>query len=619
MKLCAGSAIAFQTVEFKTQGVFSLFRSIRWRLISYYLVVIGIIVIAIGVFFIWFLNHFYMQTLRENLYSQARLAGALVEEKIDDDIFPAEIDRLFKNLGSELKIRLTLIASDGTVLADSDENPALMENHDDRPEIIEAWQQDQGTATRHSATLKEDMYYLAVPLKLEGETSGGKNSALVIRLALPLSTIDRALANLKLFILGALFVSFLLASGAAVILSHRFTDPISKIRSASRAIAEGNFEPPLEIKGDDELAKLAGNIKAMGQSLSGQIEKVTGEKNKLEIVVKSMSSGIILTDREMKIELINPAAEKLFDINGKEMIGASLQNVIRNYSLYETLKAVHRDGESRLIELNIFYPRAAAVETYLIPVAGPAENLIGVLLLFHEVTQLRTIEKMRSDFVANVSHELRTPLTAVRGYTETILHEELNHQQLIEFLQIIDRETKRLSALLDDLLDLAQIENEKGYVKKEAVNLKTLIKEAVSRVEDLRLMKDVSIEVVIPETELTVLGNYEWLNQALVNVLENSIKHGKDKGIVKVLLSKEDQVAVIKISDDGPGIPDADLPYVFERFYRVDKARTRKSGGTGLGLSIVKHIMEAHAAEYSLQSKEGSGTVFRFSIPLFRY
>ena len=592
-----------------------MFKGIRLRLIYYYMVVIAVVVIMMGTFFIWFLNYFYRQTLQENLYIQARLAASLVEEMIDRNAPPAEIDTLSKDLGRELGVRLTLVDAEGVVLADSAENPEMMDNHRNRPEIIEAMELEKGIAIRYSVTLEEDMLYMAVPLGSALSNDGSRQIA-VVRLALPLARINQAVSSLLLFIIGALIVSSLAAMMAAVMLSHRITGPIRKISNASREIAKGNFNPSLEVVGRDELAVLAGNITEMGQALNRQMEKVVGEKSKLETVVSSMTSGIILTDHDQNIELVNPAAEELFDLKGDTVIGTTLQKAIRYYSLHESLKAVIREGKPGVMEINLYYPRSAVLETYIIPVRGVEEKVIGILLLFHEVTHLRSLEKMRSDFVANVSHELRTPLTTVRGFTETIMHEELTREQLLDFLQVIDRETGRLSKLLDDLLDLAQIENEKGFVKKEAVDLGKLITEAVQRVEDLRQQKKAELVLDLPAENIFVEGNYEWLCQAIVNILENAIRHGVPEGRINVKLNNLGSQASVEISDSGPGIPEADLPYVFERFYRVDKARSRKSGGTGLGLSIVKHIMEAHDAEYSLESREGSGTLFRFSLPL---
>ncbi len=594
-----------------------MFASIRRRLISYYLVVIAVIVLLIGAFFIWFLNYFYMENLRESLYSQATFTASLVEEMMGREASSAEMDAHFKELGQKLGVRITLIDQEGVVLADSDEDPALMDNHSDRPEIKEAFRNEKkGVATRYSDTLDEEMYYLAVPLDYDFKPDGGEALVFVLRLALPLAVINRAINDLLMFITGALLVSSLIAMGAAFVLSRKITGPIGKISSAARDIAAGNFLPALKVEGRDELAMLAENITEMGRSLKEKIDQVTWQKNKLETVVSSMSSGTILADSDLRVEMINPAAERLFDLDNRGAAGKSLQSLIRYHALHENLKAALRDGRTRIMELSTYYPHSAILETYILPVTGSKKEIIGVLLLFHEVTRLRSIEKMRSDFVANVSHEMRTPLTTLRGYTETILHEELSREQLLEFLSIIDREVTRLSSLVDDLLGLARIENEKDFVEKETVALNQLIDEALGRVESLRDEKGLKIEFTSFTEELYISGNREWLCQALVNILENSIRYGRPDGRIDISVTFDNSSATVEIEDDGPGIPEADLPYVFERFYRVDKARSRKSGGTGLGLSIVKHILEAHATSYTLESTEGKGSVFRFTLPL---
>jgi len=589
-------------------------KGIRRRLIVYYLLVIAVVVILMGVLFVWFFNYFYMQTLRENLYTQARLAAALVEEMAENNLIPEDIDKVITNLGAELGLRITLVDQKGIVLADSAENPFRMENHGDRPEILEALKDQKGEAIRYSVTLDEQMFYLAVPLRglFSGDESG--NPA-IVRLALPLSAINRARSDLLFYIIGALLLSSLFALAAAAILSSKITGPIKKISSASSSIAGGDFYPDLRVDGNDELVDLAANISAMGQNLDKKIKQVLLEKNKFAAVVSSISSGIIFTDSNLDIELINPAAETLFEVKSDKVTGSPVQNIVRYFALYESLKHVNRDGLTRLIEMNLYYPRNVVLETYIIPVTGADNRVNGILLLFHEVTHLRSLEKMRSDFVANVSHELRTPLTTVRGYTETILNEKLSKEELFEFLTIIDRETGRLSSLLDDLLDLSQIENEKSFVRKELVDIASVIEEAVKRVDQSREEKNFQIEVIKTSSLLHVKGNFEWLCQAIVNILENSIRHGNYGGTARIKLNLNDDKVVVEISDNGPGIPEPDLPYVFERFYRADKARSRKSGSTGLGLSIVKHIMEAHGAEYALNSLENVGTTFIFSLP----
>ncbi len=592
-----------------------MFRGIRKRVVANYLLVIAVTVLLMGALFIWFLNYSYLNTLRENLFIQARLTVALVEEMNERGASLDEIDRMCKSLGEELGVRITYIEQDGTVLADSSENPLLMENHGSRPEVVEALSGTRGFKVRYSITLAEEMLYLAVPVKETGLTRDADKRA-VIRLALPLVAVNKAVSDLVLYIIAALLLSSLAALGASYFISSGITGPIQKISKASKAIAKGNYYPSLEIRGKDELADLAINIREMGKTLDHKIEQVLREKNKLESVVSSMDSGIIFLDSRLNVELINPAAENLFEVSRNKVLGSPVRNIIRHYALHENLKAACHDGKPRLLEMNLYSPRNALIEAYIRPIPENSIPAVSILLLFHEVTHLRSLEKMRSDFVANVSHELRTPLTTVRGYTETILNEKLSGEQLEEFLIIIERETKRLSSLIDDLLDLSKIENEKAYVKKNKVKLMDLVTEVLERFKNLEEEIKLNIEGDSIDSALEVTGNREWLCQAMVNIIENSIKYGADDGRVTIKIYPEGNKAVIEISDNGPGIPEADLPYVFERFYRVDKGRSRKSGGTGLGLSIVKHIMEAHEAEYSLESKDKMGTLFRFKLPL---
>lgn len=586
---------------------------IRKRLISNYLVVIAIIVVVMGSFFIWFLHNLYMQTLRDSLSNQARLTLALMAEMRERDAAPAELDQRVKEIGQELGLRVTLVAGDGVVLADSADDPQAMDNHLERPEIQQAILTGKGVASRYSITLDENMLYLAMPLY--SSRPAGDLTA-VVRLAVPLVHIRQAVSNLLKFTLAALLFASMVALASAVVLSRRITEPIETINRAAHAISQGNFTPGFEVRGSDELSALADSIREMGKVIETKLEQLVMEKNKLETIMSSMSSGIVVVDDEMRVELINPAAEQLFDVERNHIIGTSLAKALRHYALYQNVRAVREDGRERRFELDLYYPKTMVLDTHLLPIHDVEGAVKGMLLLFHEVTHLRSLEKMRSDFVANVSHELRTPLTTTRGYTETILHEELTPEQVRGFLEIIDRETLRLSKLLDDLLDLAEIENEKGYVKKEVVSLSSLLREAVERVDGLRQQKQVSIEIFGSKEGPNVLANPEWLSQALANILENSIRHGYERGRVMISLYEQAQDAVVEIADNGPGIPETDLPYIFERFYRVDKARSRRSGGTGLGLSIVKHIMEAHDAVYTLENRAEGGTVFRFSLPL---
>ena len=594
----------------------NLFTGIRWRLISYYLVVIAVVVLVMGIFFISFLNVFYRDNLRANLFAQARLAAALVQEVEARNGPETDLDVLCVNIGQSLGLRVTLIAADGTVLGDSAENPLQMENHLNRVEIEEALQKGAGSASRYSSTLQKDMFYAALLISKDGPPQAEQRLLNgFIRLAVPLSEIHAAISKLQLFIFLALIVSTVAALLVGSALSVRITGPLRVISTAARSIAGGDFEPDLEVEGRDEMAGLARTIGEMGRSLNKKVQQILLEKNKLDAVINAADSGILMVDRKLRIELINPAAEKIFALPREDAVGAPVQSALRYYSLFENLKGVYDDGRPRYFELSLFYPRMITLQVSLVPVIGVRGDVMGVLALFHDITLLRSVEQMRSDFVANVSHELRTPLTAIKGYTETILHQDLTGEELSDFLDIVDRETGRLARLVDSLLDLSAIEGQKATVTKEAFDLVELCKKALLDLEEARCQKKITVQTSLPPQPVYVYGNQEWLRQALVNIIDNSIKYGYPEGIIKLSIQELKEIIAVEISDNGPGVPEADLPYLFERFYRVDKSRTRKSGGTGLGLAIVKHILEAHGASYVIESKPGGGTTFRFSLP----
>ncbi|MEW5784360.1 MAG: ATP-binding protein [Bacillota bacterium] len=595
-----------------------MFSVIRWRFISYYLVVFTVIVLVMGTFFIIFLNYFYRENLRSHLFAQARLAALLVDETAGQEGTAGDLDLLCKNLGNELNLRVTLVDLDGTVIGDSSENPAIMDNHLIRPEIQEALSSGKGVAERYSSTIGQYMYYAAISIySKDAPHSGPKRVERVIRLAIPLSEIHEAVWKVRLFVIIVLIVFTAAALLLGIGLSQKITNPLKAISAAARSIARGEFEPTLEVGGRDEMAKLAQTIREMGLSLRKKVQQILLEKTKLEAVISSADSGIVMVDRALRIELVNPAAEKIFNVTRHETVGVPVQVALRYYSLFENLKAVYEYGRPRNFELSLYYPRSLILQASLVPVVGARGEVMGVLALFHDITSIRSVEQMRSDFVANVSHELRTPLTAIKGYTETVLDKDLTEEQLVDFFRIIDREAGRLARLIDSLLDLSKIEGHKDMVNKEAVNLVDLCRKALLDLEELHRQKKTVIRVSLPDSPLYIYGNADWLRQAVVNILENSINHGYSDGVIEMRIVETEGRITMEIQDNGPGIPEADLPYVFERFYRVDKSRTRKSGGTGLGLAIVKHIMEAHDAVYAIESSPGRGTIFRFSLPRY--
>ncbi len=591
------------------------------------------VVITMGGVFIWFLHYYYMESLQSSMLIQSRIMAELALKIISEDNYETKIQSLCDRLGNELGVRFTIINHDGVVLGDSGEDPRNMDNHLDRPEVKEALTSEEGYSARYSDTYGEDLFYVAVPIGDEpgysrggeGEREGVGNGNIrgVVRLALPLTGIKQAIFRLQGFVVAALIISGLSAVTLGVLLSNKIINPIRNIRMLAGNIAAGRFDslPEKEDMGKDEIADLNRTLMRTGRALEEQMNRLMIEKNRLETVLYSMSAGIILVNHKLNIEIINPGAEELLGVKRDKATGEPLLSILRFNLLYENINAVINDGHSRNFEMSIFFPEIRIVQASLIPVTGEYGHLESILALFHDITFLRSMEKMRSEFAANVSHELRTPLTTISGYTETILTRKgLGREHLDEFLEIIARETRRLSVLVDSLLDLSRIEEQKGIVKKQVINFKNIIRQVVREMNETARRKRVSLEIDMPDDDVYIQGNPEWLRQVVFNILENAINYNHQNGTVwvRVLLNPGSGTGrmTFEVEDNGPGIPRLDLPRVFERFYRVDKARSKKLGGTGLGLSIVKHILDAHGAEYSLHSEENKGTVFRFTLPL---
>ena len=598
--------------------------NIRWRLTTYYLIVVAVVVVVIGAFFMWFFEYFYMENLRETLLNKSRIASELVRELIEREASTAEIDAVCKKMGDELGTRFTVVDFSGDVLGDSMEDPLSMDNHAGRAEIQEALQNQVGSSIRFSSTVDKDMFYVALPVYPHsyGTLSEDKRDAAplaVLRVALPLNEIKNAILRIQFFTLLALLISGVMAILVGTLLSRKITGPLATITSAAQNIASGDFEPVLEVKGDDELASLAGTVKEMGYTLRDKFHETVIEKNKIEAVINSINSGIVMFGSDLIIDIMNPAAGKMFDILPGAADGGSAKSFFRYHELLDGLEKVIQSGEQISFELNVFYPENIILQVSLIPLKNESGKVSGVLAVFHDITALRSMEKMRSEFVANVSHELRTPLTAIRGYAETLLSmDNTESDKREQFLGIIARETVHISSIVDSLMELSVIEEKKGIIKKQLLDIKKVLAESLRYVSGKAAARSISINENYHLEKCIISGNPDWLRQAIVNILDNAIKYGKEGGEVSVNIKLQNDEVVVSVEDDGAGIPAKDIPHIFERFYRVDKARTRKLEGAGLGLSIVKHILDAHQARYEIKSTEGIGTLFRFAIPLAR-
>jgi two-component system phosphate regulon sensor histidine kinase PhoR len=552
-----------------------------------------------------------LQEIKTSLLKQAYL----VESQITKDVFKKEefdsLDRLIKALSPKIQARLTLINKDGKVLVDSDKpkNEILsMENHAERPEVKIAWTGKVGSEIRHSATLKIDMLYVALPLKEQNEIIG------VLRIALPLENVQKTLFTVRKTVL----LGFLFALGLALvlgsILATGIIKPINKIISASRRYSEGNFSRPIFVDSQDEIGELAVTLNKMAQDIEDKIRQLNTQNQYLKGIFSSMIEGVILVDNSTRIISINPSVEQIFSVSKSGVEGKLFLETIRNNDISDIINSVFKQGKFISQELSLIWPVHKTFQINASPIFD-REKAVGCLVVLHDITEIRKLETVRRDFVANASHELKTPLTSIKGFVETLLEGALEDKENSrQFLNIIQEHTNRLDNLINDLLELSYIESQKMDLRKEEFKLGNLVDEILIGFKSQLNKFGIQVNNNLAPG-LIIYADKEKLGRVLVNLIDNAIKFNKEKGSIEISSEDLDKGTKVIIEDSGIGIPEKDIPRIFERFYRVDKARSRQLGGTGLGLSIVKHIVELHGGSVGVESVEGLGSKFHLILP----
>lgn len=392
---------------------------------------------------------------------------------------------------------------------------------------------------------------------------------------------------------------------------------VGEVTRAAERIAAGDWETETRLQDAGEIGELASAINGISRTIKENMRELAESKGRLEAVLANMESGVLLFDRDGHISLINPAAEGFLGVRVEEVMGMPHVETVKNYSLSSMIEGVLRSWKPARREISIIYPKERTVDAHAAPIFGVRGEPRGIVVVLYDISELKHLERVRAEFVANVSHELKTPVTAVMGFAETLLSGALyNFRAAEEFVNIIYEEAERLSRLVHDLLELSKIESKGFRLRIERVELDTEIKRIVDKLKPQFLKKDLTLTTDLPSEPVTVKADRDQIEQVLLNLLDNSRKYTPAGGQVEVVLRREGGNAIVVVKDTGIGIPQEDLPRIFERFYRVDKARSRKLGGTGLGLSIVKHIIEAHLGRVWVESEPGKGSRFYFSLPI---
>lgn len=543
------------------------------------------------------------RTLDSQAANQERLARALESHVMAllDRGDLAGLEAYFQGFQRQTRDRLTFIRPDGVVVADSERDPARMENHRFRPEVMEALDGKVGRSLRLSDTLRTEMLYVALPVYQQGQLAG------CLRVSSFAHDIDATLSGLKRKITETAALITALALILAFFISRSYTRPIGRMIDASRKIAKGDFKAKVYLRGRDELAQLGASLNAMSDRIGGLFTELTSQKEEIRGIIDAMEEGLAVVEPDEKIGLANPSFRRIFPSSAPE--GRYYWEAVRNTKFNDLVQRSRRERKAQLDRV------AVQDRTYLVHAShiAPLNHTVVTLL---DITELASIERVKRDLVANVSHELQTPLTAIKGYTETLEAEA--DEKSRNYLKIILRNTDRLIAIVRDLLLLSELEDlqeKPSALVLEPVDLGTLIENTIKIFEPRAREKGLRLSFEAAGAILRVVGDPFKLEQMVINLIDNALKY-TEKGGVTVRLKPGQSSAVLEVEDTGVGIPEEHLPRIFERFYVVDKSRSRSLGGTGLGLSIVKHIVLMHRGKIEVDSRLGLGTKFTITLPL---
>ena len=510
----------------------------------------------------------------------------------------ARMDSIAKGLGARTGIRITVIDTAGTVVADSDDDPRLMDNHRTRPEVMTAIRGEVGQSTRLSKTLDQEMLYVAMPIEQNGVVLG------VVRASCYVKDIGSLVGGLEKSIVGLAGIVVIVSLLGALVFSRSLTRPIRELGSAARRVASGDFDAKVLLGGAGEIKELADSFNDMIDRTRSLVTELSRRQEEMKNIIASIRDGLVVLDIGGTVILSNEAFRK---ITGESTVeGKSYWVVLRSPGFGELIRKVSQAGAGETNDL-VIHDR-----TYLCS-ASPIGSVGETVALFHDITELKKVEQVKKDFVVNLSHEMRTPLTAIRGFLETV--EEGADPETRHYLDIIKRNTDRLSMIVRDLLDLSELEDAGGHLNLEEVDLGVMLEDVARLFEHRVREKNLTLEVEAQGGPQVVRADPFKLVQVFVNLVDNALKYTQ-RGGISISLGGEGKRATIEVRDTGAGIPKEHLPRVFERFYVVDKSRSRKAGGTGLGLAIAKHIVLLHNGKIEVESTPGEGTRFIVTLPV---
>jgi two-component system phosphate regulon sensor histidine kinase PhoR len=502
--------------------------------------------------------------------------------------------------------RVTVIASDGTVRGDSDKHSSLLDNHADRPEIKNANASGTGTAIRMSESLHYDHLYVARKVMKDGRTAG------FVRLSVPLTSVDTAVNQLRVK-MSVVIGLILLATGIFSLWQIGLLRGLTRqIRDFSQTLARGEIGKRLFLNAPGEFDEIADSLNAMSEELKKVLAESDEEKKRLNVILRSIPDALLIIDSRGTIRIASAATRKSF--GDAPLVGRPLIEMVRNHEFLSLVDSVRATLAPGMAELYLEYPAERHFVVHVSPLFYKGRELSGLIAIFHDITQLKKLEQVRKDFVANISHELKTPITAIQGFAETLLEGALDDREhALKFVETIRANSERINTLVDDLMTISKIEMGVFKITKKPVSVNEVVSSVMAMLEGQAKEKDLSVTLSIPPHLQTIDADKDRLVQILTNLVENAIKF-TDKGGITIGMSEADGTRELFVEDTGIGVPEKQISRLGERFYRVDAARSRKMGGTGLGLAIVKHLIRAHVWEMKIESRVGKGTKVRILL-----
>jgi two-component system phosphate regulon sensor histidine kinase PhoR len=582
-----------------------------WKLYAGYSLLVLLAVVTVGVLVGRRITTDTLREVERSLLVQAHLLQNIAASALagyGDTDLQAEV----RELGDRIDSRLTVIRADGIVLADSEEEPSSMDNHGSRPEVVAARMDGVGVSTRFSRTVAANLMYVALPVTRGDEVLG------YVRASLPLTIIRTSLNGLR----GAVALGAIVAAAIALLfgffVARRVTAPLTSMTDAAESIAAGDYGRRVGTKSGDEIGQLANSFNRMASELEKRVQTITEDRAKLLTVLGGMVEGVVAVDGDQKVVHLNAAAGRILGVASAESIGNPIWEVTRVRKVGEALEQTLKDAREVSSELRLIgEPRDKIVDLHAAPLQSGQGGLVGAVLVLHEVTELRRLETVRQDFVANVSHELKTPITAIRGLIDTVVEDQnMPIETRTRFLGKVQEQSRRLSLLVTDLLTLARLESADGMLESETLDLRDSVSRSISNLISAADDRGIELLTDVPEAAVRVVGDYQALELVVNNLLDNALKYTPQGGKVWVRVDTDGKSAILEVVDTGIGIAREHHERIFERFYRVDKARSREVGGTGLGLSIVKHICKLLGGSVSIASDIGVGSTFRVRLPL---